>query len=193
MEERISVINQITQNIASMNDNSPSNVQTATFHVRPEHWGEMKITVKITDDGNTGKMRGVEAVLTTSSESARQVLLQNTSELRKSLEEHGMKLDKLDIVVSPSGATQTSSSQTVAQSAHTDQSTGQSFQSASAFTQGGGSGNHSQGSGSGQGQTNANPSHLSARTASPTQATMHVASTTAGPSKGSNRLVDYRI
>ncbi|MDR3709134.1 MAG: flagellar hook-length control protein FliK [Capsulimonadaceae bacterium] len=193
-EERMAVINQVASHIASIHSGSAvAAPSTVTIHLNPEHWGEMKIAVKFTDDitGSGNRLGAVQAVLTTASPAVRDALLNSRNDLRGALEQSGIKLDKLDVVVgAPNTASMDSGGSSFNGSA--DSWRGQHLQSASAFSQGSGAGSHSQNAGGGNAQSNGNPSAPRGR--SPQHETVAPSRLVeAAASRPSDQLVDYRI
>ncbi|HEY3330502.1 MAG TPA: flagellar hook-length control protein FliK [Capsulimonadaceae bacterium] len=196
-EERLAVVQQVSRQISVMHAAKAAGTSGVTISLSPERWGDMKIDVKVTDDGsgNLGNIRGIEATLTAASSAVKEMLQSNTKELKSALEQNGMRLDKLNIVVDTTKAPATHSA-----SAHdssrqfsgqSDQSQQQTMQNAFSFSQGNGHGQTSQNMGGGFGQSGSNPA-----SAALVNATLDGSATTssdAAQGSAANRLVDYRI
>jgi flagellar hook-length control protein FliK len=186
----MAVINQVSQHIAGMHPTAAPASSTITVHLNPDRWGEMKIAVKITDDESRTnyRLRGVEAVLTTSNPAVRAALLDSQQDLRSALEQSGLRLDKLDVVMGNSSL----SSMDSGGNGRPNSGQPQSFLSGSAFGQGGATGNHSHGPGSGSGQPGGNSAALKQSNPITEVAAPEGPSDPASPGN-TLRLVDYRI
>jgi hypothetical protein len=98
VDERVGVVNQISQHIQSMQaSNSSSNTMTVT--VQPPHWGEVKIAVTINPPTPGTTASSVSATVTASTPEVQTALQQRTQDLSDSLSRAGIHLEKLDVSV----------------------------------------------------------------------------------------------
>ncbi len=156
-EERMAVVQQVSGQISAMHASKSVANSTVTIHLSPERWGDMKISVRMTDDpkGDLGNLRGVEATLTATTSAIRDMLQTHAKDLQQALEQSGMRVEKLDFVV---GSTAQASTDLAQQnsgrhfSGHQDPNP--NAQSSFSFSQGGGNGTFSQNAGNGSGQSN---------------------------------------
>ena len=102
MAERIGVVRQIANQIASSTP-IPVGVQhTVTINIHPEHWGELTINLTMetpTGEGASGTASGpLTATIVAQTSAVRDALVGQSKDLQNALESAGIKLQKLDII-----------------------------------------------------------------------------------------------
>jgi hypothetical protein len=111
-DERMGVINQISQHIQAMKpDSSAPNTMTVT--VQPPHWGEVKIAVTLDPAQTAGvSSTSISATVTASTSEVQGALQQHVQDLKDSLGSVGLHMEKLDVALSTVNAMSQSSGST---------------------------------------------------------------------------------
>jgi len=145
LDERIAVVNQISQHIQSMQP-STANPNTMTVTVQPPHWGEVKIAVTLNPQTAGYMTPNISATVTASTTEVQGALQEHIQDLRNSLGNAGLHIYKLDVAVGTVAAMSQSGSSSGHHSGQQTGSNNQQFQTnwTGTSTSSNGSGSQSQ-------------------------------------------------